>query len=824
MHGKLPADDDEALDELFDRAVESLSQGLAIDLDTLLGDRPMLRPQAEQVLALARQVSAGSAVAAAVLPRLEGFTLLEEVGRGGMGIVYRARQDRLDREVAVKVLSPALLASPRARERFALEAKALARLRHPHVVVVHEIVARDDLCAYAMEWIAGTTLARAIADRDPRLPPVAIARLGIALAEALTAVHAAGLVHRDVKPSNVLLRADGTPVLTDFSLVHDDAQTMHTRTGEFLGTLAYAAPEQLRGERDRIGPRTDVYGLGVTLWSALAGKPPFGSGSTATMLQRIEHGQLPPLRRVAPAVPRDLATIVHTAMERDPARRYADAAALAADLRRLLAFEPIHARPAGIVLRTQRWLERSPQLAFALAGLFVAVVLGLAAAVWLSLDLAQQRDTAQAAESRARDETTSQQELVAFLKGLIRAGDATLHDGRADITVREAVERAAATTDLGRHRPAVQAAVRLAIGELLAATGLIERAEPHVEQALTLLRQQHGPDSAEVAEAVQQMSRVYRSSGRSDLAAPLLQEVVRIRRALAPTSDLAALYLAQSLNSLGIALRQQQDYAEAEQALRESLAIYRRVLKCDEENVAMVLTTLSTLLVETGRAAEALPLGEHAVATIRAFHRDRAHADVPHAEFSLASVRWHLGERTAGLAAMFEAREACRTMNGDRHATTARMTTVLGRCLRDGGDLPAAAQELTAAAATYRELGNAFEHASCTLELADVLARDGQGAAAAAAFTPLLDAPMAHVRVRALCLASQCARKAGDFAAARWHLTVAWHAATALRDRRLVATTMVDLHTVWANATGAPAGELARWQHESETLAAKEAK
>lgn len=824
MHGKLPADDDEALDELFDRAVESLNQGLAIDLDTLLGDRPMLRPQAEQVLALARQVSAGSAVTAAVLPRLEGFTLLEEVGRGGMGIVYRARQDRLDREVAVKVLSPALLASPRARERFALEAKALARLRHPHVVVVHEIVARDDLCAYAMEWIAGTTLARAIADGDPRLPPVAIARLGIALAEALTAVHAAGLVHRDVKPSNVLLRADGTPVLTDFSLVHDDAQTMHTRTGEFLGTLAYAAPEQLRGERDRIGPRTDVYGLGVTLWSALAGKPPFGSGSTATMLQRIEHGQLPPLRRVAPAVPRDLATIVHTAMERDPARRYADAAALGADLRRLLAFEPIHARPAGVVLRMQRWLERSPQLAFALAGLFVAVVLGLAAAVWLSLDLAQQRDTAQVAESRARDETASQKELVGFLKGLIRAGDATLHDGRADITVREAVERAAATTDLARHRPAVQAAVRLAIGELLAATGLIDRAEPHVEQALTLLRQLHGPDSAEVAEAAQQMSRVYRSSGRSDLAVELLREVVRIRRTLAPMTGLGEHYLAQSLNSLGIVLRQQQAYAEAEQALRESLAIYRRVMKYDEENVAMVLTTLSTLLVETGRATEALPLGERAVAAIRAFHRDRTHADVAHTEFSLASARWHSGDRDVGLAGMHAARDACRAVIGDRHATTARMSATLGRCLREGGALDAAATELAAAATAYRELGNAYEHANCSLDLADTLLRAGRTAAAVAAFTPLLDAPTVHLRVRARCLASQCARQADDFAAAERHLDLAWDAATAARDRLLVANAMVDLHTAWPAAASAPAGQLARWQRERAALTGTEAK
>jgi tetratricopeptide (TPR) repeat protein len=511
-------------------------------------------------------------------------------------------------------------------------------------------------------------------------------------------------------------------------------------------------------------------------------------------------------------------------MERDPERRYADAAALAADLRRLLAFEPIHARPAGLALRAQRWLERSPQLALALAGLFVAVVLGLAAAVWLSLDLAQQRDRAQAAESRARDEAASQTELVDFLKGLVRAGDPTLHDGSADITVRQAVERAAAAPAIAQQRPTVQARVRLVIGELLAATGLVDHAEPHVQQALSLLRQLHGPDSKEVAEAAQQMSRIYRNSGRSEAAATLLREVVRIRRTHAPTNDLAELHLAQSLNSLGIVQRQLQAYTDAERTLHEALEIYRRVLKCDEENVAMVLTTLSTLLVETGRAQEALPLGERAVAAIHSFHGERAHADVAHVEFSLASARWHAGDRTTGLAGMLAARDACRALIGDRHATTARMTAVLGRCRRADGDLDAAITELAAAATAYRELGNAYEHANCTLDLADTLTRAGQTAAAVAAFTPLLDAPTVHLRVRARCLASQCDRAAGDFAAAERHLATAWDAATAARDRLLVATAMVDLHTAWAAAAAAPAGQLARWQRERAALTGSAAK
>jgi tetratricopeptide (TPR) repeat protein len=709
MSVKLSEDDDTALDELFAHAVDACASGAPIDLAALLGDRSALRPRAEQVIALAREVAIGRLGARSPLPRLDGFTLLEEVGRGGMGIVYRARQDRLGREVAVKVLAPALQASPRARERFALEARALARLCHPHVVVVHEIVARDDLSAYTMEWIDGSSLARAITTGDERLQPAAVARLGIALADALTAVHGAGLVHRDVKPANVLLRADGSPVLTDFSLVHDEAQTMHTRTGEFLGTLAYAAPEQLRGERDRIGPRTDVYGLGATLWSALAGRPPFAGGSTATMLQHIEHGQLPPLQRVAPTVPRDLATIVHTAMERDPARRYADAAALAADLRRLLAFEPIHARPAGLLLRTQRWLERSPQLALALLGLFAAVVLGLAATSWLSLDLARQRNAAQAAEGRATTEAANQRELVGFLKQLIRSGDVTLHNGEKDITVRQAVERAAAAADLGQRSPPVEAAVRLAIGELLAAIGMIDTAEPHLRRSFALMQQLHGADATTTADAAQQLSRIFRASGRIDAAGDLLGEVVRIRRAHAHESDLAELHLAQALASLGIVQRLQEAHADAERVLHEALEIYRRVLKCDEENVAITSATLTNVLLDTGRVDEARRSAERAVAAIRAFHGDRRHGDVAHAEFALAAVRWHAGERADGLAAMRAARAACRELVGDRHMMMARMGVRLAGCLRDGGDLAGAAGELTAAAATWRELGNRFD-------------------------------------------------------------------------------------------------------------------
>ncbi|MBL8901205.1 MAG: serine/threonine protein kinase, partial [Planctomycetes bacterium] len=217
----LTPEDEALLDELFDHAVACLATGARIDVESWLAGREHLRAAAEAALETARGVAVGTAprLPHGKPPEVAGYRVLEEVGRGSMGIVYRAVQESLARAVALKILSPSLLVSARARERFAAEAQALARVQHPSVVVVHEVVVQPELCAYAMEWLAGRTLAQAIEAGDARLGDARrVAELGLALARALEAVHAAGLVHRDVKPSNVLLCFDGRVVLTDFGL------------------------------------------------------------------------------------------------------------------------------------------------------------------------------------------------------------------------------------------------------------------------------------------------------------------------------------------------------------------------------------------------------------------------------------------------------------------------------------------------------------------------------------------------------------------------------------------------------------------------------
>ncbi|MFO0981219.1 MAG: serine/threonine-protein kinase [Planctomycetota bacterium] len=269
-------------------------------------------------------------------------------------------------------------------------------------------------CAYAMEWIDGKTLAQAIdhlaqlahepslddlrRHLDPTRSPAAggnlvvfFCQLGIQIARALEAVHHARLLHRDLKPSNILLRKDGTALLSDFGLVREALGPTHTLSGEFLGTPAYAAPEQLRGDRQALDARTDVYALGVTLYHTLALRLPYQGRSSAELLSAIERGHHPPLRRVRPAVSKDLDTIVATAMDPEPRRRYASAAAFADDLERLLSLRPITARPPSLLVRTLKLGRRHARILLATA---VTAILVLALVVPLMRDqeLRRQRE------------------------------------------------------------------------------------------------------------------------------------------------------------------------------------------------------------------------------------------------------------------------------------------------------------------------------------------------------------------------------------------------------------------------------------------------
>jgi len=404
------------LEELLCRWEEMRDRGETVSIEMLCRACP---ERIEQLREHIRKLEAMDAVldcraeeagAEAALPAIPGYEILGEVGRGGMGIVYRARQLMPDRPAAVKMLIGGRRPSEVELARFRRETAALAGLRHPNLITVYEVgdAAGRPFCA--MEYIGGGSLAQWTRGRPQ--PPRQAAELVRTLAEAMQVVHAHGIVHRDLKPSNILFdspeigaqavsgetdRGSGdwprgaTPKISDFGLARrfDDAGGL-TLSGEILGSPSYMAPEQARGELQRLGPATDVYGLGVILYELLPGRPPVQADTPWNTLRRVLTDEPVSPSSVIARVPRDLQTICLKCLEKDPARRYVSAALLAEDLRRFLANEPISARPIGWIGRGVKWAWRHPTaagvfsvffaacVAFALSGHFHAVSLARA--------------------------------------------------------------------------------------------------------------------------------------------------------------------------------------------------------------------------------------------------------------------------------------------------------------------------------------------------------------------------------------------------------------------------------------------------------------
>ncbi|MBI3847772.1 MAG: protein kinase [Planctomycetes bacterium] len=332
-------------------------------------------------------------------PNVERFELLRELGRGGTGIVYLARDRRLERSVALKTLPSSVAASPETLQRFAREWSALARIRHPHIASIHEVgETKEGLPFFTMDYVEGVSLdaiLRRLKGKNPAsleasdLSPSAaamgaapsyamvIVRLAAKLADALQHAHESGVVHRDVKPGNVLVDRAGEPILIDFGIARIADVVTLTRAGTTPGTPAYMAPELVSDRRVPPDRRVDVYGLGVTLYHLLTLRPPFDGVSTEQVFEQIRHREPPPLRHANPQVPRDLEAIVQKATEKDPSRRYATAAALRDDLLALLDLRPVEARPRGATTRMVRWVVNHRGRAAAIAAAAILIGIGV---------------------------------------------------------------------------------------------------------------------------------------------------------------------------------------------------------------------------------------------------------------------------------------------------------------------------------------------------------------------------------------------------------------------------------------------------------------
>jgi WD40 repeat protein/tRNA A-37 threonylcarbamoyl transferase component Bud32 len=360
-------------------------------------------------------------------PQVPGYAIEAELGRGGMGVVYKARHLTLDRTVALKMMIAGAHTDQAGRTRFRAEATVIARLNHPNVVQIHEVGEHGGIPYLALEFCDGGSLEEKL-DGTP-LPPRDAARLVATLARGVSAAHEKGVVHRDLKPANVLLTADGTPKLTDFGLAKNIDSDARTASGTVVGTPSYMAPEQAAAERHKVGPTSDVYALGAILYECLTGRPPFkGPMPLDTLLQVIHEEPVAPTS-LQPNLPRDLETVCLKCLQKEPAKRYGSALALADDLERWLCGEAIQARPVGTGERLWKWARRHPAAA-ALIGVSGVAVLALVVTIVALLYNTQlgtalrNAEEARKSEAKAREGETRARERAEMFQYFHHIGQA----------------------------------------------------------------------------------------------------------------------------------------------------------------------------------------------------------------------------------------------------------------------------------------------------------------------------------------------------------------------------------------------------------------
>lgn len=351
------------------------------DLESLA---PMAQPAVESEAATLPPVATPSMTLVAGIPTDFGkYELLGELGRGGMGVVFKARQKDLDRPVAIKMILGSQLASDDLIARFHAEARAAAKLQHPHIVQVYETGSLHGLHYFAMQYVEGYSLEQWI--RDERMRQEQGVRMLADIAQAVEVLHQHGILHRDLKPANVLIDAAGHAYLSDFGLAKCLQEAgPQTVTGAVVGTPSYMSPEQAMGQKE-VGPLSDVYSLGAILYEMLTGRPPFREETPLDTLVQVVESEPTLPHQLNPRIPRSLEYICLKCLEKDPTRRYPSAAALADDLERFLHGDPVEARPANAWQRVLRWSRREPALSSRLGAL--ALVTGVIQLTYHVIDL-----------------------------------------------------------------------------------------------------------------------------------------------------------------------------------------------------------------------------------------------------------------------------------------------------------------------------------------------------------------------------------------------------------------------------------------------------
>ena len=576
------------------------------------------------------------------LPQVAGYEVLAEIGRGGMGVVYKARDLSLDRVVALKMIIAGEHAAPEHLARFRGEAEAIARLHHPNVVQIHQVGQRGGLPYFAMEYVSGGTLERRLAGAPQ--PPGAAAALIEQLAGAVHAAHRCGVIHRDLKPANVLLTPDGTPKVADFGLAKRlGGGASPTTTGAILGTPSYMAPEQALGKATVAGPAVDIYSLGAILYEALTGRPPFlGATAHDTLMQVVGEEPVAP-RRLNPAVPLDLETVCLKCLHKQPERRYASAEALGEELARFRRGEPILARPVGTLARLARWCRRNPAVAGLSAAVAAALLVGTAVAWLFALEadrraaqevlarrhadeqatLAQQQARlALARQKEAWDEGAIARAVNDFLQKdlLLQAASVEQADRgfaqNPNLTVKEALDRAAAR--IGKRfpdQPLVEAALRQTIGAAYRGVGEAERGTPHLRKALMLRKRELGPDHPDTLDSMSQLANSYIQVGKLSEALTLFKEAFARSRAKRGADDPKTIGY---MISLGVAYHRARGVRESLPFMEETVGRAKAALGPNHVNTLLSMHNLGLAQATAGRTADAQRLLEDVVKRAKA--------------------------------------------------------------------------------------------------------------------------------------------------------------------------------------------------------------
>lgn len=500
------------------------------------------------------------------------YRVLEKIGQGGMGVVYRAFEQKLNRTVALKMLNGHQGESSVSLERFQKEAKSAASLDHPNVVPIHDIGTIDGEWYFTMSFVEGPSLAERIAESP--FPAKQAAELIRVIADAVQTAHSQGVIHRDIKPANILLDGNEVPKITDFGLakwiVGDDELTI---SGQIIGTPSYASPEQA-SDSTTVSEQSDVYSLGATLYCALTGRPPFRSANPVETLRQVNDDAPVPPRVLNPDVPADLETITLKCLEKDPLRRYTSAGELSADLQRWLDGKPIVAKPPSLIERSTKWVKRHP----ARGALVAAIVIGLlGTSVGMIWALDERSRANQAAEQATRSaelarvrETTTKNVLTYMIDMFEAAGPEKANGD--PMTVDEFLGIGVARIDELNDEPEVQAELLETIGYLYVVLSKFEEAEPLLLRALEYREANPGRNQIELASALHAMASLYQWTGDFDQVKDLEFRALDIWDAN-PGNELAA---AQSLNVLGNAFQREGDLEEAEAIYLDALDLFEQ--------------------------------------------------------------------------------------------------------------------------------------------------------------------------------------------------------------------------------------------------------